>query len=253
MDREASVAVVTGAGRGLGRAVAGAFAEAGLRVALIDITPDELRAAERELLADGYTVCAFQTDITDQHAVATMAQGVHEAFGAVRVLVNAAAILDEQPFVTSDFAAWTRTLAVNLSGPWLCTQAFLPEMLAARVGSIINVSSRAGIEPFAGETAYCAAKYGLEGFSRSLALEVAADGVAVNLITPGIRIKPTSLTVAAFAALTPAERTRYADPALLTPAFLDLVTASERGITGQRFDAYQRSQQLRAAAKAGSR
>ena len=182
-----------------------------------------------------------------------MAQGVRATFGPVQVLVNAAAILEEQPFVTSDFAAWTRTLAVNLNGPWLCTQAFLPEMRAARSGSIINVTSRAGVEPFVGETAYCAAKYGLEGFSRSLALEVATDGVAVNLITPGISIKPTSLTMAAFAALTPTERARYADPALLTPAFLDLVTASERGITGQRFDAYGRSQELRAEAEAKSR
>jgi len=221
-----------------------------LRVALIDITEDELRAAEQELLTNGHAVRAFPTDVTDETAVATMAQGVREAFGPVRVLVNAAAILEEQPFNTSDFAAWTRTLAVNLTGPWLCTKAFLPDMLAARAGSIINVTSRAGIEPFAGETAYCAAKYGLEGFSRALALEVAEDGVAVNLITPGISIKPTSLSIAAFAALTPAERARYADPALLTPAFLDLITAAERGITGQRFDAYQRSQQLRAGAEA---
>jgi NAD(P)-dependent dehydrogenase (short-subunit alcohol dehydrogenase family) len=251
MSLAGRVAVVTGAGRGLGRAVAGAFAAVGLRVALIDITQDELRAAERQLLADGHTVRAFQTDITDEEAVRAMTQGVREAFGPVQVLVNAAAILEEQPFVASDFAAWTRTLAVNLTGPWLCTKAFLPAMRAARSGSIINVTSRAGIEPFAGEMAYCAAKFGLEGFSRSLALEVSTDGVAVNLITPGISIKPTSLTVAAFAALAHAERACYADPALLTPAFLELVTASERGITGQRFDAYQRSQQLRAEAGVG--
>jgi NAD(P)-dependent dehydrogenase (short-subunit alcohol dehydrogenase family) len=225
--------------------VAEGFAAAGLQVALVDITQDELRAAERELLDNGHSVRAFPTDVTDERAVALLAAEVHRTFGPVRVLVNAAAILEERPFVMSDFAAWTRTLAVNLSGPWLCTHAFLPDMRAARAGSIINVTSRAGVEPFVGETAYCAAKYGLEGFSHALALEVADEGVAVNLITPGISIKPTSLSIAAFAALSPEERDRYADPALLIPAFLDLITADTRGITGQRVDAYQRSQELR--------
>ena len=251
MGLVSDVAVVTGAGRGLGRAVAGAFAAAGHRVALVDITDNELIVATDDLRSRRLDVRAFRADIADERSVATLAAAVRATFGTPRVLVNAAAILEERPFVASDFVAWQRTIAVNLSGPWLCTRAFLPAMLAAGRGSIINVTSRAGIEPFAGETAYCAAKFGLEGFSRALALELAGTGVAVNLITPGISIKPTSLTVAAFAGLPPAERARYADPTLLTPAFLHLATADERGVSGQRFDAHSLSRQLRDGAAGG--
>jgi NAD(P)-dependent dehydrogenase (short-subunit alcohol dehydrogenase family) len=245
MAREHRIAVVTGAGRGLGEAVAGALGHAGYRVALVDITVEELQATESALIAQGIAASAFRVDVTDEQAVTGLVEAVHRTYGVPHVLVNAAAILEERRFDTSDLAHWQRTLAVNLTGPWLCTRAFLPEMIAAGRGSVISVTSRAGIEPFVGETAYCAAKFGLEGFSRALALELAGSGVVVNLITPGVSIKPTSLTTADFAALPPEQRARYTDPALLTTAFLYLATADAKEINGERFDAYQLSQQLR--------
>ena len=163
------VAVVTGAGRGLGRSVAGALATAGARVALVDVTTDELQDAEATLRAAGRDVLACRADVTDPAAIAALAATVRSRLGPVRILVNAAAILDERPFLDCDFASWQRTLAVNLTGPWLCCQAFVPDMLGAGHGSIINVSSRAGVEPFAGETAYCASKFGLPYFPQWLA------------------------------------------------------------------------------------
>lgn len=232
------VAVVTGAGRGLGRAAARALAVAGARVALVDITGDELADAEASMREAGLDARAFRADVSDPDAVARLADRVRAALGPPTVLVNAAAILDERPFVEYDFVGWSRTLAINLTGPWLCCKAFVPDMLAGGRGSIVNVSSRAGVEPFAGETAYCASKYGLEGFSRSLAIELEPRGIAVNLITPGISIKPTSLSLADFAALPADRRARYADADRLGPAFVALATADERGITGQRFSAH---------------
>lgn len=239
------VAVVTGAGRGLGRSVAAAFAAAGARVALVDLPGEELADAEATLRAAGHAVRAVGADVTDPAAVAALAATVRATFGATRILVNAAAILEERPFLDCDLDSWQRTIAVNLTGPWLCCRAFAPEMVAAGRGNIINVTSRAGVEPFVGETAYCASKFGLEGFSRSLALELGPHGVVVNLITPGISIKPTSLTLADFAALPPEYQARYADSTTLVPAFLHLATADERGINGGRFSAYELVQGLR--------
>ncbi len=236
------VAVVTGAGRGLGHSAAKALSLAGARVVLVDITTTELQDSAVALRTMGCDVLAVRADVSDPASVGELAATVRAACGSVDILVNAAAILAERPFLDSDFAAWERTLAVNLNGPWLCCKAFVPDMLAAGRGSVINVSSRAGVEPFVGETAYCASKYGLEGFSRSLALELAPRGIAVNLVTPGISIKPTSLTLAEFAAWSPEQRSRYADADTLGPAFVYLATAAERGITGQRFSAHELSQ-----------
>ena len=233
------VAVVTGAGRGLGRSVAGALAAAGARLALVDVASDELRDAEAILGATGYEVLACHADVTDPAAVGALATTVRSRLGPARIPVNAAAILDERPFLDCDLDSWQRTIDVNLTGPWLCCKVFAPDMLAAGRGSIVNVTSLAGIEPFAAETAYCASKFGLEGFSRSLALELWPCGVAVNLVTPGISIKPTSLSLADFAALPTEQRARYTDSATLGPAFVHLATADERGINGQRFSAHE--------------
>lgn len=239
------IAVVTGAGRGLGSGVATAFARAGARVALLDITEDELADTARALAAEGGDVLPIRTDVAAPESVAQMIARVHEVFGPVDTLVNAAAILEEKPFTESDFADWQRTLAINLSGPWLVTKAVLPDMIAAGRGSIVNVSSRAGGEGFRGETAYCAAKFGLEGFSYALALEVANANIAVNLVTPGIRIKPTSMTMAQFRTLPPEEQARWSDPVVMGDGFVYLALQDGGSVTGQRFDVWQLAERVR--------
>lgn len=239
------IAVVTGAGRGLGSGVAIAFARAGARVALVDITEDELTDTASALAREGGEVLPIRTDVADPESVAHMIARVREAFGPVDTLVNAAAILEVKPFAESDYADWQRTLAINLSGPWLVTKAVLPDMIAAGRGSIVNVSSRAGVEGHRGETAYCAAKFGLEGFSYALALEVAPANIAVNLVTPGIRIKPTSMTMARFRALPPEEQARWADPVSMGDGFVYLARQDGHGITGQRFDVWELAERVR--------
>jgi len=238
-------AIVTGAGRGLGSGVARAFARAGARTVLVDITDDELTETATALMHEGGAVLPVRCDVADGAAVARMVAETHAAFGPVDVLVNAAAILDLIPFAESTFADWQRTLAINLSGPWLVTKAVLPDMLAAGRGCIINVSSRAGVRGFERETAYCAAKFGLEGFSSSLALELAPGGVAVNLVTPGTRIKPTSMTMAAFRALPTEEQARWADPATTGDGFVYLALQDGHSLTGQRFDVHELAERVR--------
>ncbi len=239
------VAVVTGAGRGLGRGVATAFARAGAAVALLDITDNELHDAAEMLAAEGARVLAVRTDVADPASIAVMIDTVHNALGRVDILVNAAAILEVRTFVESSYADWQRTLAVNLSGSWLCVKAVLPDMQSAGRGSVVNVSSRAGIEGHACETAYCAAKFGVEGLSYSLALEFAAENIAVNLVTPGIRIKPTSMTMAQFHALSPAEQVQWADPLTTGDGFIYLALQDGRGITGQRFNVWELAERVR--------
>lgn len=239
------VAVVTGAGRGLGAGVATAFARAGARVALVDVTGDELTQTAAALATAGGDVLPVRADVADPNDVAQMIAAVHRAFGAVDVLVNAAAILDMKAFAESDYADWRRTLDINLSGPWLTTKAVLPDMIARGRGSIVNVSSRAGVEGHARETAYCAAKFGLEGFSYALALEVASAGIAVNLVSPGIRIKPTSMTVAQFRALPPEEQAQWADPVTTGDGFIYLALQDGNGITGQRFNVWELAERVR--------
>jgi NAD(P)-dependent dehydrogenase (short-subunit alcohol dehydrogenase family) len=124
---------------------------------------------------------------------------------------------------------------VNLTAPVLLTHDLLP-LLADAGGSVINVSSRAGVMPFEGEAAYCASKYGIEAFTKCLALELGSSPVSVNTITPGIKIKPTSITEEQIPTVPEAERNTWADPAEITPAFLFL--ARLRGeVSGRRFDA----------------
>lgn len=239
------VTVVTGAGRGLGRGVATAFARAGAAVALLDITDDELHDAAAMLAAEGARVLAVHTDVADPASIAAMIAAVHDGLGRVDILVNAAAILEMRTFAESDYADWQRTLAINLSGMWLCAKAVLPDLQAAGRGSIVNVSSRAGIEGHARETAYCAAKFGVEGFSYSLALELAPENIAVNVVSPGIRIKPTSMTMAQFHALPPEEQAQWADPLTTGDGFIYLALQDGQGITGQRFHVWELAERVR--------
>jgi NAD(P)-dependent dehydrogenase (short-subunit alcohol dehydrogenase family) len=128
----------------------------------------------------------------------------------------------------------------------LRTHAFIGAMRAARRGSIINVGSGASTKGFTGETHYCAAKFGLEGFSEALAIEARGDNVAVNRLSPGFRIKPTSVTLADAAALDPEPSAQWRDPAPMVDAFIYLALQDASGIAGQRFNAFELAERVRA-------
>jgi NAD(P)-dependent dehydrogenase (short-subunit alcohol dehydrogenase family) len=179
------VAVVTGAGRGIGRAVALAFAREGADLVLAARSPRELAAAAAEVEALGRRALAVPTDVREEPAVADLAGRAVAGLGCVDLLVNAAGVAAFGPLAEAPLDAWDQTMAVNLRGAYLCCRAVLPGMMAQKRGTIINIGSMVTTRTLAGTTAYTAAKYGLLGLSRVLAEEMRAHGVRVGVLSAG--------------------------------------------------------------------
>ena len=178
--------LVTGATRGIGAAIAQALAGAGWHVTLAG----RARAALEEVrvtlpITEGLVHDCVELDVTDAASVTRAFAEVHAKGGALQALVNNAGAVETAPLAKTSLETWDRMLAVNLTGAFLCTQAALPPMLAARAGRIVNIASTAGQKGYAYCTAYAAAKHGVLGMTRSLALEVAAQGLSVNAVCPG--------------------------------------------------------------------
>jgi NAD(P)-dependent dehydrogenase (short-subunit alcohol dehydrogenase family) len=174
-------AVVTGAGRGIGLAIATALARAGARVTLMGRDRVRLDAAAATLTE----ATAVAVDVTDEASVRGAFAAARERFGPVAVLVNNAGQAESAPFGKTDLALFQRMIAVNLTGTFLCSREALPDLLANGAGRIVNVASTAGLVGYAYVSAYCAAKHGVVGLTRALALETAKRGVTVNAVCPG--------------------------------------------------------------------
>lgn len=178
-------AIITGAGRGIGRGIALAFAGAGCRVALLARSRDELDESARLVAERGGGASVHVCDVADPEQVRLSVDAVLEHFGHVDILVNNAGYASFKPFLQTPLDEWRRTLDVNLTGPYLMIQAVLPSMIVRRSGRIINVSSVAGLKPIHRQSAYCASKYGLNGLTLVLAMELREYGIAVHSICPG--------------------------------------------------------------------
>jgi NAD(P)-dependent dehydrogenase (short-subunit alcohol dehydrogenase family) len=179
---EGKHALVTGGGRGIGAAVAAALIGTGARVTLTGRDADRL---ERQAHALGERAQGIVMDVTDGAAVSRAFQRATETFGPVQILVNNAGVARSAPFHRTDPALWQELLAVNLTGTYLCCRAALPGMLDAGFGRIVNVASTAGLTGYAYVTAYSAAKHGVIGLTRALAVETARSPVTVNAVCPG--------------------------------------------------------------------
>jgi len=184
MELKGRVVLITGAGRGIGRALAHAFAGAGAKVALLGKTKKNLLEVQKELKESGAPTVVLAVDVSDEGAVSRAVAAAEQQLGPVDVLVNNAGIFVMAPIEKLDTLAFDRTLAVNLRGPFLMCRALLPGMKSRRRGHIVNISSTAGRRGFAGGGAYCASKFGLAGLTEAMRYEARASNVRVTCVYP---------------------------------------------------------------------
>jgi len=182
---EGRVAVVTGASKGLGEAIALELAGAGARLALVARDRGQLEQAAASVRGRGAEAEAFVADVRDEAQVAALAAAVEARFSAVHILVNSAGVNLRKNLTDFTLEEWRHVMDTNLTGVFLMCRAFVPLMKARGYGRILNLTSIMSHIALAGRTAYCASKTGLVGLTRALALEVASDGITVNGISPG--------------------------------------------------------------------
>ncbi len=178
------VALVTGGGTGIGLAIALAFLREGARVAIGSRNPAHLKTGGVAAREAGHEVLTIPTDVTDPNSVRAFVDGVISRYGRLDILVNNAGVSGRTPITDPDDARWHAILATNLTGAYLCSKQALRQMKDGEHGRIINLSSVLGRFGVPGYAAYCTAKHGIIGFTKALALEVAARGITVNAICP---------------------------------------------------------------------
>lgn len=184
MELRDTVALVTGAGRGIGRAVAIALAREGAHVGLMGLTAAHLLAVEKEVRASGGRSAVLPGDVSDEGSVSRCVAAAEQQLGPVDVLVNNAGVYARGPVDRLDALVFDHTIAVNLRGPFLMARAVLPGMKSRRRGHIVNVASTAGLRGFAGGAAYCASKFGLAGLSQAMLQDVRGHDVRVTCLLP---------------------------------------------------------------------
>ncbi len=178
-------ALITGASRGIGKGVAKCFASEGAKLVLTARSEDALTALKDELTGDGAEIITFAGDITKQEDLERLKRAAESAFGKVDILINNAGVSIEKPFLEISIEEWEFIHNVNLTGTMLVTRTFLPAMLEAGSGNIVNVASAAGLRGLPGSTAYSSSKAAVLGFTHALADEYKKSGVRINAICTG--------------------------------------------------------------------
>jgi NAD(P)-dependent dehydrogenase (short-subunit alcohol dehydrogenase family) len=247
LDVRHKIVLITGGGGGLGGALGEIFARAECRVVIAGRDQKQLEARAEKAAQNGAEVLALACDISRREQVRSLDERIRAHWGEVQILINNAGIARAVNFFDMPDDLWDETLAVNLTGAYNCCKVFLPAMVRARWGRIINIASTSAKVGYRHVSAYTASKHGLLGLTRSLALETARDGVTVNAICPGYidderthdnarvmaerTVRSIDDTLAMFAATAPQNRLIGTDEV----ASLALLMASEKlaGMTGQ--------------------
>lgn len=221
MKLENKVALITAGSRGIGKAVAAAFAHEGAKLALCARSTDELQQTVAELRRMKAQAQGWPCDVTMESSVKDFVHEAQRAFGRIDILVNNAGVMTRPaPMVELEVRKWDYTIAVNLRGPFLVTQAVLPFMLKQKSGSVINVSSTIGRGAYANFVAYATSKWGLEGFTQTLAAELRSSHIQVNSVEPGyVATKLTGY--------------RGSNPESVTDVFVYLASDESKSVTGK--------------------
>ncbi len=227
------VIIVTGGGRGIGRSAAITLAENGARVAVVSKTGTEVNETAEKIIQKGYDALPVVTDVSDEIQVKEMVKEVNDKFGTVDVLVNNAGVAIVNSLADSKTEDWDLTMAVNLKGTFLCTREVIGPMMERRSGKIINISSRAGREPFADFTAYCTSKYGIIGFTESLAVEMSKYNVFVNAVCPDRVITRMSTGT-----IPDGDYSEWLKPEDLADLFVFLSSDESKSVNGAIINAY---------------
>jgi 3-oxoacyl-[acyl-carrier protein] reductase len=190
---QGKIALVTGAGKGIGRAVALALAAEGAQVGLLARTESDLQEVAAEIIAAGGSVATAVADVADRTAVNVAVAKIHQELGPIDILINNAGIGSFAKFLEMEPEKWEQIVQVNLFGTYYVTRAVLPDMIARQAGDIINISSTSGLRAAAGSSAYSASKFAVMGLTEALMQEVRKHNIRVSALTPSTVATPLAL------------------------------------------------------------
>ncbi|HLJ60832.1 MAG TPA: SDR family oxidoreductase [bacterium] len=235
--RKSTVALVTGAARGLGWGIARAFGIAGARVCAMDLNDDELARCARDLAADGTDFLTCRSDVADLAECKSVVKRIVDRWGRLDVVVDNAVYMPLITFEATTPEEWSRQINVGIGGFFNCTYAVWHQMKAQGGGHVIGVASGSSVRGYKQEIAYCTLKHGIEGFVKALSFEAKEHNIALNTIGPGARIKPTRMTWAEYDHAPADLRATWTDPVDLGKAWVWLAAQAPGRFSGYRFDA----------------
>jgi NAD(P)-dependent dehydrogenase (short-subunit alcohol dehydrogenase family) len=250
---DGKVILVTGSGRGFGRGMAYAYGKEGAKVIAVARTVNELSTLKESIEKEKGECLLIPADLSKIEDLISLNEKVKKAYGRLDVLVNNAATSPWKVFEDTTTEDWDKTISVNLRAPFILSKLFSPMMKSQGRGSIINVTSASAQIGFIAEVGYCPSKFGLEGLTQCLAIELYQHNIAVNSLNvaapEGKRLKPTELTLSEASKMPNDIRTMYADDNSMAEAFSNawtfLAVQDAHGVTGQRLGTKQLEEYLR--------